>query len=111
MKKFITIALSAGLMCLAGSVVAQAKKETKSGAGIDKTAKQVAHATASTAKKVGNGTASAATKVASKVTDKVSKNKVGPAGQTMYIDNHGKYYYVDYRGKKVYVIEARLKNK
>jgi hypothetical protein len=112
MKKIITIAFCTAFICLAGSASAQAKKDTvKIGEGIDRTAKKAAHATASTAKKVGNGTASTASKLASKVTDKVYKDKVGPGGQKIYIDSHSKYYYVDGKGRKVYVTEVELKDK
>ncbi|HCN83496.1 MAG TPA: hypothetical protein DIT07_07705 [Sphingobacteriaceae bacterium] len=112
MKKLIAIAFCASLICLAGSGLAQTKKDNiKIGEGIDRTAKKAAHATASTAKKVGNGTASTASKLASKVTDKVYKDKVGPEGQKIYIDSHARYYYVDSKGRKVYMREAELKDK
>ncbi len=63
------------------------------------------------AKKVGNKTAEVASKGKAKVTDEVYKDKVGPNGETVYIDNHSKYYWVDKKGKRHYVTEAELKNK
>jgi len=112
MKKIIGLLIFASLISFANTGFAQKKKDTlKIGEGIDRTAKKVGNATASTAKKVGNGTASTASKLASKVTDKVYKDKVGPDGQKIYIDNHAKYYYVDDKGKKIYVLEAELKDK
>lgn len=65
----------------------------------------------STAKKVGNKTASIAVKGASKVTDKTYKGKVGPGGQTVYIDKHDKKYYVDEKGKKVYLKPSEIHDK
>ena len=66
----------------------------------------------STAKKVGNKTAELASKGKSSVVDEVYKNKIGPAGQSpIYIDHSSKYYYVDNKGKKVYVPKSSLKDK
>lgn len=65
----------------------------------------------STAKKVENKTAEIASKGKSAVVDEVYKNKLGPAGQTIYIDHSSKYYYVDNKGKKVYVPKSSLKDK
>jgi hypothetical protein len=45
------------------------------------------------------------------VTDSKHKDKVGPDGQTIYIDNHSKYYWVDDKGKRHYVTAAQLKDK
>lgn len=64
-----------------------------------------------TAKKVGNKTAEIAAKGAAEVVDQVYKGKVGPQGQTIYIDNESKYYYINKKGKKVYVSKSRLKDK
>ncbi|HEY4936552.1 MAG TPA: hypothetical protein VII44_08225 [Puia sp.] len=66
----------------------------------------------STAKKVGNKTAEIASKGKSTVVDEVYKNKVGPDGQSpIYIDHSSKYYYIDKKGKKVYVPKSFLKDK
>ena len=66
----------------------------------------------STIKKTGNKTAELASKGKSAVVDEVYKDKVGPDGQSpIYIDHSSKYYYVDKKGKKVYVAKASLKDK
>jgi hypothetical protein len=65
----------------------------------------------STAKKVGHKTASIAVKGASKVTDKTYKGKEGPGGQTVYIDKHDKKYYVDEKGKKIYLKASEIHDK
>ena len=65
----------------------------------------------STAKKIGNKTASIAVKGAKKITDKTYKGKEGPGGQTVYIDKHDKKYYVDEKGKKVYLTPAEIHDK
>ncbi|KIO77361.1 hypothetical protein TH53_09840 [Pedobacter lusitanus] len=63
------------------------------------------------AKKVGNKTAEIAVKGASAVVDKTYKGKAGPNGQTIYIDNKSRYYYVNAKGAKVYLPKSKLKNK
>jgi hypothetical protein len=66
----------------------------------------------SVAKKVGNQTAQTTVKGKSALVDEVYKNKIGPAGQSpIYIDHDSKYYYVDEKGKKVYVPKSSLKDK
>ena len=66
----------------------------------------------SAVKKAGNKTAELASKGKSSVVDEVYKDKVGPAGQSpIYIDHSSKYYYVDKKGKKVYVSKSSLKDK
>jgi len=62
-----------------------------------------------TAKKVGNKTSEIAAKGAAKVVDKTYKDKVGPQGQTIYIDNQSRYYYVNKKGTRVYVSKSKLK--
>ena len=64
-----------------------------------------------TAKKVGNKTAEVASKGKARVTDKVYKDKQGPNGQTIFIDKHSRYYWIDKKGHRHYVVAAELKNK
>lgn len=45
------------------------------------------------------------------IMDQRHETKVGPAGQTIYIDGEGRYYYIDEEGEREYVSEARLKDK
>lgn len=63
------------------------------------------------AKKAGNKTAEVASKGKSKITDKAVKEKMGPNGETIYIDNDSRYYWVDKKGRKHFIPEARLKNR
>ena len=64
-----------------------------------------------TAKKVGNKTAEVASKGKARVTDKVYKDKQGPDGQTIYIDKHSRYYWIDKKGHRRYVVAADLRDK
>jgi hypothetical protein len=69
------------------------------------------HTVKKEAKKVGNKTAEVASKGKATVTDNVYKDKVGPNGETIYIDDHSRYYWVDKKGHRNYVTEEALKPK
>lgn len=97
MKKLVKIGAMLLMLSLPVALHAQDKKE-------DSKVKKAA-------KSVGNKTAEVASKGKAKVTDATHKDKVGPDGQKIYIDNHSKYYWVDDKGKRHYVTEAELKDK
>ena len=63
-----------------------------------------------TINKIGNKTAQVAVKGASVVTDKVYRDKRGPGDEVVYINKHSHYYYVNSRGKKVYITKAQMHN-
>ncbi|NML22574.1 hypothetical protein HHL16_16955 [Pseudoflavitalea sp. G-6-1-2] len=98
MKKVLGISL---LLIIAafGSANAQnkAKKDTSGGKNV--------------VERVANKTAEIAVKGKATIVDKVYKDKVGPKGQTIYIDRHSKYYWVDKRGHNVYIAKSKLKPK
>jgi len=98
MKK--TMSFAALLFALSMPFAIHAQEVKKAGKAVEKGAK-----------KVGNKTAEVASKGKSEVTDSKYKDKVGPDGQTIYIDNHSKYYWVDDKGHKQYVAKAALKDK
>ncbi len=64
-----------------------------------------------TINKIGNKTAQIAVKTTSSMKDKKYASKVGPDGQTIYINKDSKYYYVDARGKKIFISKDKLKDK
>ena len=74
-------------------------------------AKKAGHAVGEGAEATGKKTAEVGSKSKAKVTDQVYKNKVGPDGQTVYIDSKDQYYWIDKKGHKHYVTSAQLKNK
>ena len=98
MKKLISILTLGFLLSLSISASAQAVEKTK-------------QAVKKSAKTVGNKTAEIASKGKSRVTDKVYKDKMGPNGETIYIDDHSRYYWVDKKGHRHYISEASLKTK
>lgn len=83
----------------------------KVGHDVKKGAKKTWHATKKAGKAVGNKTAEVASKSAAGVTDKKSDDWMGPNSQTIYIDDLGKYYWVDKKGHRNFVTEAELKKK
>ncbi|WP_442590185.1 hypothetical protein ACSBL2_02960 [Pedobacter sp. AW31-3R] len=81
------------------SAQAQEKKKTV-GETIDKTAS-----------KVGNKTAEVAVKGSAKVSDKTYKGKMAPDGSNVYINGNNRKYYVNKKGKKVYLKASQIKDK
>jgi hypothetical protein len=99
-----TKALVFGLLLTAGlGVQANAQSKDTSTSTDGKVGKTV--------NKIGNKTAKTAVKVQSSIKDKKHDSKVGPDGQTIYIDGQSQYYYVDAKGKKRFVNEHDLKDK
>jgi hypothetical protein len=47
----------------------------------------------------------------SRVSDKVYEGKAGPNGETIYIEDDGRYYWVNNKGNKVYVKSTQLRDK
>jgi hypothetical protein len=79
--------------------------------GIGSLGAQVKEDVGKTATKVGNKTEEVASKTKSAIVDNKYKGKVGPNGQTIYIDHDSKYYYVNKKGRKVYVAKSKLRDK
>jgi hypothetical protein len=72
---------------------------------------KLTHKVGRAATKVGNATAHTAVSGESAVVDKVYKGKCAPGGQTVYINSHSHYYYVNKKGRKVYLRRSQLMNK
>ena len=111
MKKLFTTAMLAAGLFAASATFAQTHKDTTVAQKVGTTAKKGWKATKKTAKTVGNKTAELASKGASAVRDKKFDEKVGPAGQTIYIDKNSYYYYVNKKGRHIYVPKAQLVDK
>jgi hypothetical protein len=100
MKRIFKITLFAAGMFAAVNSQAQTHKDSTLGHKVGKAATNVGHKTSEVASK---GTA--------KVTDKTYKGKMGPDGQTIYINNQSKYFYVNKTGKRVYLNKSELRDK
>ena len=109
MKKVFGIAMILFLGLSAPSF-AQSKTE-KAEDGVKKGASKAWKGTKKGAKKVGNETAELATKGKAKLTDKKSDQWIGPEGQTIYVDDGSKYYWINGKGKRIYVSQAALRAK
>jgi len=72
---------------------------------------KLGHKIGRTAKKIGNATAHTAVSGESAVVDKVYDGKCAPGGQTVYINKHSHYYYVNKKGRKVYLKKSQLMDK
>ena len=95
MKKTIGVLLCAATLSISVPVMAQSM-----GKKISNTADTVGMKTTTTVKK---GTA--------KIVDKTYDGKQGPSGETIYINNKSKYYYIDSKGKKVWISKDKMKDK
>lgn len=98
MKKLIGISI---LALLVGFSSAKAQDTTK----------KVTTKVKEGAVKAGNKTAELASKGKNAITDKVYKDKEGPNGETIYIDKHSKYYWIDKKGHKVPISKNELRSK
>jgi hypothetical protein len=74
-------------------------------------AKKVSTKVREGAVKAGNKTAELASKGKNAITDKIYKDKEGPNGETIYIDKHSKYYWIDKKGHKVPISKNKLRSK
>ena len=92
----------------AAAIFAAAQSQAKT---IHSDTTKFTHKVSKTATKVGNKTSEIAAKGASTVVDKTYKGKCGPHGETVYINNHSHYYYVNKKGHRVYLKESELIDK
>lgn len=112
MKKLIAIVFCAAAISFSGNIYAQQKKGVaKVTHEIKKDAKAVGHEVKKAADTVGDKTAEVAAKGLAKVKDKTYQGKMGPKGETIYIDKDSKYYFVNKEGHKVYVAKTHLKDR
>ncbi len=97
MKQLIGIFLLVAGLSVAPDLQAQSKVK-KAGNKIEKGAKRA-----------GENTAEAASKGKSKITHTEVKDRVGPNGETIYIDPTSRYYWKDKKGRKHYIHSEQLK--
>ncbi|WP_018614886.1 hypothetical protein [Segetibacter koreensis] len=111
MKKFVFVYFVAISFGVFSALSVQAQDTTSAGHHIKKGAKKTESAISKGAKKVGNKTAELASKGKAGIVDKVYEEKQGPNGQTIYINHHSKYYWIDKKGHKHFVAKSKLKDK
>lgn len=110
MKKKLMTGIAAACLGLFTTAL-HAQDTTTAGQDIKNAAKKTGKAVSKGAKKVGNKTAEIAAKGKAAVVDKVYEGKIGPSGQKIYINNEAKYYWIDKKGHRHFVVEAELKDK
>jgi hypothetical protein len=102
MKNALKVAMvAAGIFSFANSFAGTMPRDTS----------KLTHKIGKTATKVGNATAHVAVSGESAVVDKRYEGKCAPGGQTVYINKHSHYYYVNKRGRKVYLKKSQLMDK
>jgi hypothetical protein len=83
----------------------ETKKEIKREA--NETGDEVERKAQSAGDKVSEGVNDAA----AAIKDEKLNNKVGPGGETVYVNEEGKHYYINNQGDKVFITELQLKDK
>jgi hypothetical protein len=78
---------------------------------VENDARESAEEVDNAAERAGDAVSEAAAKAAAAITDQKLDSKVGPNGQTVYVDEDAKYYYINNEGKKVFVTKLQLKDK
>ena len=78
---------------------------------IDRSAERTETDLERAADKTGDAISETAAKVAAEIDDPRHDTKVGPNGQVIFIADDSRFYYINDEGKRVYVSEARLKDK
>lgn len=101
MKKIFGIAMIA-LLGLSAPALAQDSK-------VEKGAKKAWKGTKSGAKKAAHKTAEVSSRGAARVADQKSDAWIGPEGQTIYVTGGDRYYWINGRGKRIYVPESALR--
>lgn len=109
MKNMIKVALLASGIFAAAQTQAQTHRDTTLGQKIDKTATKVGKTTAKTAKKVGNKTSELASKGAAAVANKRYEGHWALTGELVYIDEYGRYFYVDKKGHREFITKAQMR--
>ena len=89
------------LLGLSAPAMAQQKEEK----GVEKAWK----GTKKGVKKAANKTAQVSSKGLSEVKDKKSDTWIGPEGQTIYLTDDSRYYWVNGKGKRIYVSQSALR--
>jgi len=101
MKKVIFILVYSLLF---SAVIAVKAQDTSSvGKELKEAGKATGKAVKKAAKTVGNKTAEVGAKGAAEITDRSLKNRKGTNGETIYVDKFDRKYYINKKGKRVYL--------
>jgi acyl-CoA synthetase (AMP-forming)/AMP-acid ligase II len=109
MKNSFKIALLATAVFVAAESTTYAQEKKPVTKEIGEAAKDVGKATATGAKAVGKKTSEVASKGAAAVSTKRYKGHWALTGELVYIDEYGKYFYVDKKGHRVFITKAQMR--
>jgi len=120
MKKTFKIALLSAAVFVAAQSTTYAQEKKPVTKEIGNAAKDVGNATAGAAKDVGHATAKGAKAVGKKTSELASKGAAAVAdkryeghwaltGELVYIDEYGKYFYVDKKGHRQFITKAQMR--
>jgi len=120
MKNTFKIGLLATAIFVAANTTTYAQEKKPVGKQIEGAAKDVGQATSTAAKDVGKATATGAKAVGKKtselaskgaaaVTDKRYEGHWALTGELVYIDEYGKYFYVDKKGHRQFITKAQMR--
>ena len=104
MKRSIVITFIVTMISVP-SFAQETKQEVKQ--GIKEGAREVKQA----GQKLGTKSVELSSKGYHSVKDEKLNNKVGPDGQTVYMSGIEQYYYIDKKGRKIYISKYELKDK
>jgi hypothetical protein len=111
MKKGLSISLMALCAGIFSVINVNGQDTTTIGQDIKAVGKETGKVVKKGAKEVGNKTAELASKGKADVVDKKYDGKQGPNGETIYINDKAKFYWIDKKGHRHYITEAELKDK
>lgn len=83
----------------------------ETGDEIEREAEETESEAESTADEIGDDISEGVNDAAAAIKDRKLKNKVGPEGETAYIDDDGNYYYINDEGNKIIITVDQLKDK
>jgi hypothetical protein len=120
MKNTFKLALLSAAMFTVSQSIVHAQEKKPVGKQIGSAAKDVGHATAEGAKDVGHATAKGAKAVGTKtsqlaskgaaaVTDKRYEGHWAQTGELVYVDEYGKYFYVDKKGHRQFITKVQMR--
>jgi hypothetical protein len=101
MKKLFRLFIAGTILCTSDAVLAQEKDSTD----VSQELKKAGKATGKAVKKAGKKIGETGAKGAAKVKDKSLDNVKGPNGETVYIDENQRRYYINKDAKRVYITD------
>jgi len=107
MKKIALIL--AGFLVFSLPAELSAQDSDKPGNKVGRTIKKGARGVKKGAKKAAHQTAELGSRTKAKVADQKLEGRYGPNGETVYIDGVDRYYWIDDKGRHIYISGDKLR--